>query len=444
MAYDESRFRGEPGFRDEPDLRPPAGPGAEPTTAGRGFPAYPPGGYAPPGGEPIGDGPSGELRRGPHARLGDVFDDPEHGEPGRDRVGIHLVWELVLLLVAGALVYLLRSAEPAQLRGAGLRELFIATAVLGIVTVGMTLSLRAATPNLAVGPIMFGAALFFADNSDRGLLPTAGVTALLALGVGIVIAVFVVGFHVPAWAASLAAALGVIVWIQRHAEAIEVVNGSYRPTQHALYWFLGFAVLSILTGFLGLLKPVRRSVGRFRAVADPARRRGAAAGLLATLALAGSSVLAAGAGILVALQSREVSPTESGLVFTGLALGAALVGGTSVFGRRGGVLGTLLAVVIVVVLEAYATAENWRLSNLALAAALIGAGLIVSRIVEVFGRPGPPDEPEDEPEDGEEWAAGGPGSAEHTWSGVGWSAGGQPAARTAEDAWSGEDRWSNR
>ena len=103
-------------------------------------------------------------------------------------------------------------------------------------------------------------------------------------------------------------------------------------------------------------------------------------------------------------------------------------------------LGTLLAVVLVVALQAYAIAEDWRLSDLALAAALIGVGLLVSRLVEAFGRPRAQDEVDEEPVDESEWAAGSPGD-DATWSAAGWSAR-QPAARTAEDAWSGEDRWA--
>ena len=45
MAYDDSRFRGEPGFRDEPDPRLVRGMDSEPTTVPGGLPAYPPGTY---------------------------------------------------------------------------------------------------------------------------------------------------------------------------------------------------------------------------------------------------------------------------------------------------------------------------------------------------------------------------------------------------------------
>ena len=34
----------------------------------------------------------------PAAVLENVFDDPSHGEPGRDRIAVHVVWEFLLLV----------------------------------------------------------------------------------------------------------------------------------------------------------------------------------------------------------------------------------------------------------------------------------------------------------------------------------------------------------
>ncbi len=37
------------------------------------------------------------------AELDGVFDDPIHGEPGRDRFAVHVAWEIVLLVAAVAM-----------------------------------------------------------------------------------------------------------------------------------------------------------------------------------------------------------------------------------------------------------------------------------------------------------------------------------------------------
>src|SRR6266498_602202 len=340
MAYDDSRFRGEPGFRDEPDFRLDNGLSDATTLGGASNAAvYTPGSYAQSNyPSSSGDASEGTLslsRRPSQAQLDDVFDDPEHGDPGRDRMAVHAVWEIMLLLAAVGVWYVLYRGHRETVSGAALRGLMVTAASLGLVTLAMGLSLRAAAPNLAVGPIAYGSALFFAGHIDRGGTGVAAtVTALLAIAVGVAI-----------------------------------------------------AALALLGGFLGMAKPVRRAVGRFRPVADPAKRRGAGAAGMTTLAILGSSALASLGGVLIALHDRAANPDIDGVGLTALALGVALFGGTSAFGRRGGVFGTLLAVVLAVLVTQYAAATHRHVAPLALAAGALAAGLIVTRLIETFGRP---------------------------------------------------------
>ncbi|WP_271189649.1 ABC transporter permease [Dactylosporangium matsuzakiense] len=475
MAYDDSRFRGEPGFREEPDFRSGGVPEDAPTLGVVNQSVYTPGSFpvSPAYGSPAADEPVGRRRAPTTQQLGDVFDDPEHGEPGRDRFAVHALWELVLLLTGGALLYLLRDASPAALRGAELHALLLSGAAFGLITVAMGLSLRAGAPNLAVGPVALAAALFFAANSNRGLLTTALITGLVALGAGVVIAVVVVGFHVPGWAASLGGALALIAWIADQPDA-KLVAGAYDPHGHALWWAIGVAGLAIGGGALGLVRPLRRSLGRFRPVRDPADRPGGGARAFTGFAIAGSAVLAAAAGVLVALTDRGVAAAGATASFGGftvsvLALGAALAGGTSAFGRRGGVLGTALAVVVVTLLLRYTQAEGWKLQPAALAAGAIGIGLVVTRLVETFGRPRtareiaedapwtPPSitPPQPEPEDNWSppssrtggWTPGAYGNTAYDSTGygnTGYGNTGNEAPRESDRGWGVEERWGTR
>src|SRR4051812_21395007 len=83
--------------------------------------------------------------------LEHVFDDPAEGEPGRDRMLVHGGWELVLALAVAGLGWLLYRAQPRVFSGAGLRDLLLELTVVGLLAMGMALSLRAGAPNLAVG-----------------------------------------------------------------------------------------------------------------------------------------------------------------------------------------------------------------------------------------------------------------------------------------------------
>lgn len=412
MAYDDgdqTRYRGEPGFREEPDFRT--------STSTGGIP-------------PV------RASSGP---LEDIFDDPQHGDPGRDRMAVHFAWEAILLVAAGVLGFMLFTQHKSAVSGQSLREFVVFTAALGLMAFGAAASLRAAAPNLAIGPVAVASALYFAQHGEAGVT-SAGVTIVgLAALVGVVIAVLVVGFHVPGWAASLAGTLGVIVWIQKQSTPVTVA-GEFDPTDRAWYYLGGFVAASLVGALLCAIRPLRRSVGRFRSVGDPAQRRGFFAALVTGGAVVSSTVLAAVAGILLAGLSASVRP-DLGLDWTGLAIGAALVGGVSAFGRRGGVFGTVLGTVVVAMVIRLGEAAEWRLSPYAVAGVTIAAGLVVTRLVETFGRPLlTPEE--------ETWSS----EATSTWTGGSWSSADTgswssslptQAPATRPDPWH-DDRWSGR
>jgi hypothetical protein len=208
----------------------------------------------------------------------------------------------------------------------------------------------------------------------------------MALALGLLLGLFVVIFHVPGWAASLAAAAGVIVFIERRHAPI-IVQGQFEPTDQAMFLFAGFVALAVLGGLFGTVKAIRRSVGRFRPVADPARRRGPVAATLTAGAITISMPLAAAAGVLTAgAATGPIRPT-SGIDLTALAVGTALLAGTSAYGRRGGVFGTVFAVVLVTLVPVYAATRGYSVSVATVAAAAIVVGLLVTRLVETFGRP---------------------------------------------------------
>nr|WP_067369680.1 hypothetical protein [Micromonospora rosaria] len=313
-------------------------------------------------------------------------DDPEPGAAGHDRIGVHLAWEVVLLAGAVVLAYLLWRTQPATLRGAGLRDLLIDLVALGLLTVAAGLSLRTAAVNLAVGPVAVAAALHFAEQSERSVPAVVGPATLVAALGGLVLALVVVVLHVPSWAASLAGAAGVIVYIEQRAAPV-VVQGDHDPGRAALHLFAGFAALAVLGGLFGAIRAVRRLVGRSRPVGDPALPQGPVAAVLTAFALVSSTVLAMLAGTLLAAEATAPVAPGTGLDGTVLAVGTALLAGTSAYGRRGGIFGTLFAVSLVALFLAWAQARGWVVSPWAVGGVALAIGLLVTRLVETFGRP---------------------------------------------------------
>jgi predicted ABC-type sugar transport system permease subunit len=168
----------------------------------------------------------------------------------------------------------------------------------------------------------------------------------------------------------------------------------YDPVPDAYLWFAGFAGLSVVASLLAIASRIRRAVGRFRPVADPARRRGILAAVITVAATAMSMILAGLAGVLlVATTSQDdatVTPAgaeSSVLLLTALGLGGALLGGTSAFGRRGGIFGTVFAACLLAVVLGYLAEKHPSVPALVVAAFAIAIGLAVTRLVERYGRP---------------------------------------------------------
>jgi hypothetical protein len=327
-------------------------------------------------------------------------------EDGRDRLGIHLGWEVVLLLAAAAFGFLLWRFDPTTLKRPGLDDLLVNGAAIGLLTLGAGLTLRAGVPNLAIGPIALAAAFQYAEQGDLGLL-RAGVPALVFAAAGaIVIGLVIVVLHVPGWAATLAAGLGVIVFDQLRVAPV-AVQGGYDPTDQAFFLFGGFALLAVLGGAIGTVAPIRRWLGGMRPTGDPARRRGAVVAAPVILSLLLSSVFAVAAGVLMAAHSAGPIVPGTGLEWSGLALGLAMLAGTSAYGRRGGIFGTLFAVAALTMFLDWQARKGLDIALFAIAAAVFGGGLIVTRLVETYGRPLVPSA-------GEDWNAA-PTSAAANW-----------------------------
>jgi ribose/xylose/arabinose/galactoside ABC-type transport system permease subunit len=342
--------------------------------------------------------PSAGAQPPPAARqpnLRYVFDDPNDGEPGRDRMLVHGLWELVLALAIAGAGFALTGAKPGALGGSALRDLLLSASIIGLLAIASGLALRAAVPNLAVGGVAVVAGLWVAQHANGSWFAPAAAALGICAVIGLVQGLVVVGLHVPAWAASLGSALAIGAWITVQRPATGHVT--YEPRPEAYLWFGGICALSVVPSLIGVPSAVRRRFSKFRPIADPARRRGTSAAVIALLATVVSTVLAGFAGVLAALVDPHVDVAPgTGLQLTALGLSAALVGGTSVFGRRGGIFGTIFAATLLAVTLEWVGIEHPTWSMFAIAAVGIGVGLAVSRLVERFGRPVPPPASDDD------------------------------------------------
>jgi ribose/xylose/arabinose/galactoside ABC-type transport system permease subunit len=333
--------------------------------------------------------------------------EPAHRRPvSRDRVWVHALWELVLAAAVVVAVLAVRHENSLALSGDELHDPLILGAAGILLGSAFALSLRAAVPNLAVGATAMVAGVLTAwlrNQHGYELRVAVLITLGAAAALGLALAIVVVGFRLPAWAVGLGAALGLsAAALSMSAGRPMLLDGG--PDLGPWAWALagGAAALSVLGGLLGLMPRARAAVGGYRPAGDAAAGRGGRAAVFASGALVGSSVLAAGAGVIIALRLRAVVP-DDGLTLLAGAAAAAFLGGTSAYGRRGGVFGTVLAAAFLQLAALWLVLRQepaW--TRPALLGGAILVGLLVGRLVEAAGSVGPPPEAADEDDAGPE------------------------------------------
>jgi ribose/xylose/arabinose/galactoside ABC-type transport system permease subunit len=297
----------------------------------------------------------------------------------RDPLSVHLIWEGVLALIAVALLIGMAVMTSHQT----VTNALIEAGYLGLVATGLAFSLRTGSPNLAVGPIvgfssMLAAYLITEHQWGKGAAFLVAIT--LATLIGLVLGLIVAVLSVPAWAVTLGAIAVIQAIVLSYAERtiIPVRFGGGYPTA---MWYAVFVVVSVGGGALWLVPGIRRPLSVLRNPGDPARWTGPRSGLGAVAGLTGSSFLAGLAA--VPLVMRLQAADTNGASLTTVAFAAVLLGGVSVFGRRGGVFGTLLGVTIVAIIQtlvAYNDGPFWVSTLIVGLAALLGLG--ASRALE--------------------------------------------------------------
>ncbi|WP_205325874.1 hypothetical protein [Glycomyces sp. YM15] len=292
----------------------------------------------------------------------------EHTEPTvpRDRLAFQFIWEGILLLLTLNALFLVYRRE-ADLFGDEFgslvdalerHALYLAPVLLATLAIG--LSLRLGAVNLAVPAIAITVG-WIARPVDANLWVYAGFVAGAAVVAALVFVLLVAAFRVPPWFAGLALAAAFFASaqaVERLAASRGIDSVALWDPPNGLYVFAGAVVFAVVGGLIGLAPGVRDGFSGVKQMSDGGERSAGAVFLL----LGGtvlSMLLAAGAGFLMFAYSLTPStePTSLGFGPYGigsasvdlqlLAFAATLLGGTSLWGRRGGVLGTVLAVLAV-------------------------------------------------------------------------------------------------
>jgi ribose/xylose/arabinose/galactoside ABC-type transport system permease subunit len=287
----------------------------------------------------------------------------------------HLIWEGILaglVVIASVLGALVPSASVFA-HG----SLFLRFGLLLPVAVGLALSLRTGTPNLAVGGIAAMSGVLYAELMVQGApAVVAGLVAvLIALVFGAVLAFVTALTRAPGWAVSLAGlavAESVALGVANNGNIL--LRGGGLGTGVLDTLAVVFALVSVAGGALWLMPAVRAAFAPGQA--------GRVSLLGALLGFVGSSGLAALAGVFQAGYLHAASATDATAILL-TAVGAVLLGGVSASGRGGGIAGTVLGAFLLTVIYFWAVIEAapFWVNTLVPAAVAIVLGAVVSRFV---------------------------------------------------------------
>jgi ribose/xylose/arabinose/galactoside ABC-type transport system permease subunit len=262
------------------------------------------------------------------------------------------------------------------------------TAFAAMYAGALALSLRTATPNLSVTTIGAACGWWYAQLVNDG---TASLLAWLivlaaALGIGLVVGALVGLTPLPAWAVSIVATsiLGGGLLVGDSIATVPLRQPSGAGTGVFITWTILFLIGSVVVATLLAVPSVGAKISQNRPVpgAPAARLPGRLMGAL--LGLGGSSLLAGVGGVLFVLRLRAAQPFD-GVGLT-MALAAVLLGGVSLLGRRGGIIGVAVAVLLLAFTQLWMNLAGFQTGTQRLVLGVLGAvGLGVNVLMEFLG-----------------------------------------------------------
>lgn len=265
--------------------------------------------------------------------------------------------------------------------------------VLGIMAVGMTFVILIGGIDLSVGSVLALAMMVLGYlNVEAGMPMSVAITGALlaAAACGAISGLLITVFKVPAFIATLA-----MMSIARGL-ANMITNGSQIigfPTWFNLgaiirhFGFLTMTVAVMLVVFVLAILFLRfREEGRtlfaIGGSQEVARLAGINVKLTTVLVYVACAVLSGLAGILLAARLDSVQPS-SGVAYELDAIAAVVIGGTSLSGGTGGVVGTIIGVLIIGVLR---NGLNLLSVSPFLQAVIIGLVIVLAVAAETFKR----------------------------------------------------------
>jgi len=292
------------------------------------------------------------------------------------------------LVVLGAV---LSVAAPNFLTEGNLRNVLWQVTAVGLIAIGQTLVILTAGIDLSVGGIaalsaMVGGLVMVDSNVPIGI----AVTLLIGAGVGLLNGLIVAYGRLAAFIVTLgmASIANSLTYVISDAKSLVGLPAGYRTLGRGdigglQYYLIVFGALYLV----GHLMLIQTKPGRFLYAIgsneEAARLSGVNVRAYKTLPYLISGLLAAVAALILSGRLGAIDP-DTGTGFELDTIAAVVIGGTSLFGGKGSLIGTLIGVFIIGVLNnglnLLRVSSFWQGSA-------VGAVIILSVLVErVFRR----------------------------------------------------------
>lgn len=272
--------------------------------------------------------------------------------PREQRLKLLLLRNAILILfVAVILVFTLLSDRFFSVQN--FLNILIQASHVAILGIGMTFVLLTAGIDLSVGAVMYLSVALF-GSYFAGLPPTLALLccALFGLIFGLVNAFFIVGVRVAAFIATLATlfigrGLSLYVTETKMVFFDMGILSLGRASFLGIAWALWIACAVFVLAWITLTQTgFGRQIYAVGENPEAAKKAGINVALILVAVYAISGTLAGIAGFVSITQVGAASATF-GLEKEFAAIAAAVLGGTSLFGGRGGVAGTVFGAVLI-------------------------------------------------------------------------------------------------
>ena len=278
--------------------------------------------------------------------------------PARPRLSWEVALRLGLLLIVIALAIVFTLTAPGFLSPQNLENNERQMAVIGILAIGETFVIITAGIDLSVGSMLGFSGILIALALSHGIaIPLALVGVLIVATVlGLFNGLLIDTAALPPFIVTLGM-LGILRgFTQIFGNGQQIGFGNSAFTDFAADNFLGIpqlfwmlVVIALLAAYLLHLTRRGRHVFAIGSNLEGARRAGINVRGVTLFVYAISGLLAGIAGLLLTARQAQGDP-NAGTGYELDAIAAAVLGGASLFGARGSILGTFLGVLLVQIL----------------------------------------------------------------------------------------------